>query len=60
MKVCAAGSEPIVEGRADTVKAAVEELSEYLIIGERSAADRGPLLGYVSGSGFYREARILS
>src|SRR5690606_36602702 len=49
--------EPVVEGRADTVRAAVVELSEYLI--GRSAARIEDLWQTLYRGGFYRGGPIL-
>ncbi|HXG66903.1 MAG TPA: galactonate dehydratase [Blastocatellia bacterium] len=49
--------EPIVEGRADTVRTAVEELSEYLI--GRDAAHIEDLWQVLYRGGFYRGGPIL-
>ena len=50
--------EPVVEGRADTVKAAVEELSEYLI--GRDANSIEDLWQVLYRGGFYRGGPILT
>ncbi|GBF78055.1 galactonate dehydratase [Paenibacillus sp. 598K] len=50
--------EPVVEGRADTVKAAVEELSEYLIGREAGAIE--DLWQTLYRGGFYRGGPILT
>ncbi|MFS0725301.1 galactonate dehydratase [Paenibacillus sp. 1P07SE] len=50
--------EPVVEGRADTVRAAVEELSEYLI--GRDAGHIEDLWQVLYRGGFYRGGPILT
>ncbi|WP_020617276.1 galactonate dehydratase [Paenibacillus daejeonensis] len=50
--------EPVVEGRADTVKAAVEELSEYLIGRDANAIE--DLWQVLYRGGFYRGGPILT
>ena len=50
--------EPVVEGRADTVKAAVEELSEYLIGREANSIE--DLWQVLYRGGFYRGGPILT
>lgn len=50
--------EPIVEGRADTVKAAVEEMSEYLI--GKNAGHIEDLWQVLYRGGFYRGGPILT
>src|SRR4028119_1022320 len=55
--VCGWG-EPIVEGRADTVRAAVEEMSEYLI--GKEAGHIEDLWQVLYRGGFYRGGPVLT
>lgn len=54
---CAGWGEPILEGRADTVRAAVEELSDYLI--GKDPARIEDLWQVLYRSGFYRGGPVL-